>query len=75
MFFLTPNDVTSERLIAPLRTLIWWEWLRAPEVERWQERQRVGDATDGRSGGVKRTAWESLLEMDRIDYRAGDMDQ
>ena len=38
MFFLIPKNVTSERPIAVMPTLIrWWEVVRAPE-----------DATDGR---------------------------
>ena len=33
-----------------------------------QERHRVGwNAIDGRGGGAERTAWETLLEMDRYD--------
>ena len=77
MFFPIPKNVTCERTTALLPTLIrWWEWLRAPEVERWQERRRVGwDATNGRNGGAERIAWATLLEMDRFDHRAGDMDQ
>ena len=57
---------------ALLPTVIrWWEWLRA-----WYERHRVGfDATDGRNGGAVRTVWETLLEMERFDCRAGEMDQ
>ena len=57
-------------------TLIrWWEWLRAPELSRWQERHRVGwDTTGGRDGGAQRTVWKTLLEMERLDYRVGDMD-
>ena len=54
MFFLTPKNVTSERPIALIPTLIrWWEALRAPEVAKWQQKYRVDwDATDGRNGGV-----------------------
>ena len=29
----------------------------------------------GRHGGVERTAWYTLLEMDRFDHRAGELDQ
>ena len=48
--------------------------MRAPEVTR-QQRQRVGwDATKGRNGGAERTVWETLLEMERFDHRAGEKD-
>ena len=74
MFFLIPENVTSERPIALLHALIrWWEGLWAPEVTRWQQRHRVRwDATDGRNGGAERTVWETLLEMERFDFRAGE---
>ena len=77
MFILIPKNVTSERPIALLPTVIrWWEGLWVQEVTRWQERHRVGwDATDGRNGGVERTVWEALLEMNRFDYRAAEKDQ
>ena len=53
-----------------------WEWLRAAEVSRGQDRHRVGpDAADGRNGGVERIVWETLLEMERFDYRAVELDQ
>ena len=53
LFFLIPKNVTSERPIALMPTLIrWWEALRAPEVAKWQLKYRVEwDATDGRNGG------------------------
>ena len=73
-FLLIPKNVTRERFIALLSTMIrrWW-WLRAPEVSNWQQRHRVGcDPTGGRNGG---TVWETLLEMESFDYRAGKMDQ
>ena len=42
MFFLIPKNVTSERPIALMPTLIrWWEALRAPEVTKWQQKYRV----------------------------------
>ena len=65
MFFLVPKNVTSERPIALVPTLIrWWEALRAPEVAKWQQKYRVDlDATDGRNGGAQRTEWEVLMEM------------
>ena len=52
MFFLILRNVTSERPIALIPTLIrWWEALRAPEVATWQQKHRVdGDAADGRNG-------------------------
>ena len=60
MFFLIPKNVTSERPIAPMPTLIrWWEAVRAPEVAKWQQKYRVEwDATDGRNGGAQRTVWK-----------------
>ena len=74
MFFLIPKNVTSERPIALLPALIrWWEGLRAPEVTRWQQRHRFRcDASDGRNGGAVRTVWETLLEMERFDFHAGE---
>ena len=73
MFFLIPKNVTSERPIALVPTLIrWWEALRAPEVAKWQQRNRIeSDVTDGRNGGALRTEWE----MKRYKYRAGKEDQ
>ena len=54
----------------------WREWLRAPEISRWQEVHRVEwDATGVRNGWPGRIVWETLLEMDRFDCRAGEMDQ
>ena len=48
--------------------------MRAPEVTR-QHRQRVGwDATEGRNGGAERTVWETLLDMERFEYRASEKD-
>ena len=38
-------------------------------------RKVVWVATDGRNGGAERTAWKTLLDMERFDCRAGDMDQ
>ena len=70
MFFLIQNNVTSERPIALMPTLLrWWEALRAQEVVKWQQKYRVDwDATDGRNGGAQRTVWEILLEMERFKY-------
>ena len=68
MFFLIPKNVTSEHPVAFVPTLVrWWERLRAP---RWQGRHRVGwDTTDGR------IVWETVLEMERIDYCVGEEGQ
>ena len=48
MFFLIPKNVTYERPIALMPTLIrWWEPLRASEVAKWQQRYRNDwDATE-----------------------------
>ena len=77
MFFGIPKNVTSERPIPPMPTLIrWWETLRALEVANWQQKYRVGwDAADGRNGGAQATVWEVLMEMERYRYRAGKEDQ
>ena len=41
VFLFSRRNVTSERAISLLPTLIrWWEWLRAPEVSRWQESKK-----------------------------------
>ena len=70
MFFLIPKNVTSERPIALVPTMIgWWEALRAPEVAKQHETFRIEwDATDGRNGGAERTLWETFLEMERFSY-------
>ena len=75
--FLIPKNVTSERPIALLPTMIrWWEVLRAPGVAKWQQKYRVEwDATDERNGGADRTVWETLLEMERFNYDTGERDQ
>ena len=77
MFFLIPKNVTSERPIALMPTLIrWWEALRAPEVAKWQQKYCVDwDVIDGGNGGAQETVWEMLLEMDGFKYRAGEEDQ
>ena len=53
-------------------TLIhWWEALRAPEVAKWQQKDRVDwDATDGRNGGAQPTVWEIWMEMERLNGKA-----
>ena len=49
------------------------EWLGALEVSRWQQRHRVGwDAPDVRNGGAERIMWETLVEMEGFDHRAGE---
>ena len=72
MFFLIPKNITSERPIALVPTLIrWWEALRAPEVAKWQQKYRVDwDAIDGGDGGAQQTLWEILLEMERVQIRS-----
>ena len=77
MFFLIPQNVTSERPIALMPTLIrWWEVLRAPEVAKWQQKYRVDwDATDGRNGGAQQTVWVILIEMERLNGKAKEEDQ
>ena len=61
MFFLILKNVTSERPIALMPTLIrWWEALRAPEVAKWQQKYPVEwDVTDGRNGGAQQTVSEN----------------
>ena len=77
MFFLIPKNVTSERPIALMPTLIrCWEALRAPEVAKLQQKCRVDwDATDGRNGGAQQTVWEFLMEMERFNGIAKEEDQ
>ena len=71
MLFLIPEDVTSESPIALMPTLIrWWDALRALEVAKWQQKYR-----DGRNGGVQRTVWEVLTEVERLMGRARAEDQ
>ena len=63
MYFLIPNNVTSERPIALMPTLIRWE------VANWQQKYRVDRvATDGRNG-AQRTVWEVLMEMERLKQK------
>ena len=77
MFFLIPKNVTSERPMAPMPTLIrWWEALRAPEVAKWQLKYRVEwDAKDGRKGGAQHTVWEILIVTERFDGKAKEGEQ
>ena len=77
MFFSIPKNVTSERPIALMPTLLrWWEARREPEVAKWQQKYRVDwDATDGRNGGAQQTVWEILMEMYRFNEKAKEEDQ
>ena len=74
-FFLIPKNVTSERPIVLMPTLIrWWEASGAPEVAKWQKKCRVEwDATDGPNGGAQQTVWEILTEMERFSGKAKEM--
>ena len=64
MFFLIPKNVSSERPIALMPTMIrWWEALRAPEVAEVSD---YWDDTDGRNGRAQRT---------RFKYHAGEVDR
>ena len=71
MFFSIPKNVTGERSIALMPTMIcWWEALRAPEVATWPPKYRVDwDVADGRNGGAQQTVWEIMTEMERFKYR------
>ena len=54
-FFLLPKNITSERPIVLMSTLIrWWEALRAPEVAKWQLKCRVDWDARGLRTRVKR---------------------
>ena len=77
MFFFFPKNVTSERPIALMPTLIrWWEALRVLEVAKCQQKYRLDwDATDGRNGGAQQTVWEILIEMERFNGKAKEEDQ
>ena len=70
VFFLIPK---ISRASAPVQVL--WEWIWEPEVKRWQARHRVGwDATDASNEGAERPAWKTLFDMEKVDYRGGEMD-
>ena len=47
--------------------------------EEWAKHWRCDSELQRRggqdNGGVERSAWETLLEMERFDYRAGEVDQ
>ena len=61
MFFLIPKNVTSERPIALMPTLIrWWEALRAPEVIGMPQMAELEE----------QTVWEMLMDMARFDGKA-----
>ena len=74
MFFLSPKNVTTERPIALMPAMVrWWEPLRTPEIAKWQHKYRFQwDTIDGRNGGAERAVWETLLEMERFTYHAGE---
>ena len=73
MFFLIPKNITSDKPIALMPTLI---RLRASEVAKWQLKYRVDcDAADGRNGGAQQTVWEIWMEMDRFDGKGKEEDQ
>ena len=77
LFFLIPKNVTSERPIARMPTMIrWWEALRARQVAKRQQKYRVEwVATDGRNGGAQQTVWEILMEMERFNGKANEEGQ
>ena len=77
MFFLILKNVTKERPIALMPTLIrWWEAFRAPEVAKWQQKYRVDwDATDGRNGGAQQTVVGNFDGMERFCGHAKGEDQ
>ena len=65
MFFLILKNITSERPIALMPTMIrWCEALRASEMAKWHYKYRIEwDTTDRRNGGgAQRTVWEIRLE-------------
>ena len=67
VFFLIPKNTTSERPIAPL--VRWWEWPRAIAVADWKTRSNVTwDACSKFFVAAKRVGWESLSEMELVDF-------
>ena len=58
--FVNPKNVTSERPIVLMPTLIrWCEASRAPEVAKWQQKYRVDwDAFDDPNGGAQQTVYQ-----------------
>ena len=61
------GNVTSERRIALPPTLIrWWEWLRAVEVKRWQERDHGWAVTDGHIGGAERNCLGNAVRTGKL---------
>ena len=77
LFFLIPKNVTSERPIALLSTVIrWWEWLTAPVIQEWKKKSRVEwDATQGKQWRSRKTVWEAWLDVDKYNYKVEEMDQ
>ena len=64
MFFLIPKNVTSERPVALMPTIIqWWDALRAPEVAQCKT-NIVLDFMDVRYGGAESTmGWKDSTTM------------
>ena len=78
MFFIIPENVTSERPIALMSTLIrWWEALESTRSGEVAAEVSSGhwDATDGRNGGARQTVWEILMELERFNGKAKEEDQ
>ena len=74
MFFLILKDITSERPIALMPTMIrWCEALRASEMEKWHYKHRIDwDTRDRRNGGgAQRTVCEILWEMEKFKCPEG----
>ena len=66
MFFLILENVTSERPIALMPTLIrWWEALRAPEVAKWHQKYRIKWQTTESIGTLQ------MAEMEEPNRRCG----
>ena len=65
LFFLMSNNVTSERRITLLMTLIrWWTWLRVPVITSCKSRRNVTwDVSSGHPDGTETATNETLLEM------------
>ena len=72
-FFLIPKNVTSERPLALMPTLIrWWEALRAPDVAKWLQKYRVHLGCYRRANwrSSAQSVWEVFMEMKRFNGRA-----
>ena len=54
----------------------WWcEWLRGPLVQAWTRRKILWDATQSHNGGAATTALDLLLEMEKYDINANELDE